>query len=147
MPWCPWTVMTEPVVTKRKDSLPPRKRFRVSSKLRVNLVSHAQTVTHVFVKRRVFLNAAGDYYYADIPRSEFGFRPYPKHPGRPFKVYAGFHMTRQARLWTSKTLDAVIAEGAQRAVEIPAERNVSFNTIFEMVIEIGAEVYVCGAGH
>jgi hypothetical protein len=35
---------------------------------------------------------SSDYYYAAIPPSEFGYRPYPEHPGRPFKVYAGFHM-------------------------------------------------------
>jgi hypothetical protein len=87
---------------------------------------------------------SSDYFYATIPRSGFGYRPYAEHPGRPFKVYAGFHMTRQARIWRSKTMERVIAQGAERPVDMKAEAGVTFATIFQMIEDIGASVYVYG---
>lgn len=86
-----------------------------------------------------------DYKESKIPESEFGFRPYANLKGRPFKVYAGFHMTRQARLWRSPTVDRVAESGAMRAVCIPSETGLTFDTIFQMMIkDIGAKVYIYG---
>ena len=87
---------------------------------------------------------SSDYFYSKIQPSAFGFRPYGDTPGRPFKVYAGFHMTRQARLWRSKTLERVIGEAGRRPVSVPAEPGVTFDTIFAMMEGLGATVYVYG---
>lgn len=53
-------------------------------------------------------------------------------------------MTRQARLWRSATLDNIIAEASDRPVEVPAEAGVTFDTVFAMIIGMGASVYVYG---
>lgn len=86
-----------------------------------------------------------DFDMAKIPKSVFGFRPYSDDlKGKPFKVYAGFHMTRQARLWRSPTFDRVIAAGRSRPVIIPSESGVTFDTIFQMILDLGGIVYVYG---
>ena len=54
-------------------------------------------------------------------------------------------MTRQARMWYSKTMDSVIQQGARRPVDVPSESgDVTFDTIFRMMEAIGATVYVYG---
>ena len=52
--------------------------------------------------------------------------------------------TRQARLWKSKTMDSVIVEGGTRPVGIPSESGVTFDTVFQMIMDLGATVYVYG---
>ena len=53
-------------------------------------------------------------------------------------------MTRLARLWTSATVDGVIEEAGTRAVSVPTEAGVTFDTIFTIMTEMGAVVYVYG---
>ena len=88
---------------------------------------------------------SSDFKEAQTPPSAFGFRPYTAMPGKPFKVYAGFHMTRQARLWCSKSIDDVIALGGTRPVGVPSSKTpVDFDTIFNIIKDLGAKVYVYG---
>ena len=87
---------------------------------------------------------SSDYSQSKLPPSDFGFRPYGTMTRRPFKVYAGFHMTRQARLWHSETVDRVIATAAARPVPIPSEGGVTFATLFGIIGGLGATAYAYG---
>ena len=63
----------------------------------------------------------------------------------PHKVYAGVNMSEQAHLWHSATIDSVINMAKARPVHLKSSGSeITFDTIFQLILDKGHEVYVYG---